>query len=592
MFLRSLFGLICACAILAAGVANEESITDVEIPFAEVISHDLKSEIFEPSVERFEADAVNNETFQSPDLLENEAIQTNGEGITMTVETDIHGEIQTATTSSISEEDGSIGRQEPAVSQVSLFEVQLAEKEAEFQTLHVLYQQLTKETELNQIELNEARNKLIAYLEADITKNSAHSEEVNRLNSHRGEVIRENEILRADLNVLKKQSLDASAMMETEVAKNQELQNELSESRESVQLLSEAALASKNRTLISSSQHVLDGALSFFLLTCKALKDASVSACYAVAEALNLHKTDGTDGAVSPLSQLTSMVEVATAMTAVYYVAGSEYVHSGLKEASVMTSTGVDTVAQFYHNTLVPVFHDTVAPQVTAVYTTVTAELSTYYNQAKEAYTTSVHPPIAEFYEANLAIHVNSVAKSGGDFYNMNVKEHYDLHAAPVVKTIVDNVRLTVSSARHSIQKVDLKSLSATAVESVSSAYQSALVYHGGLIDAVLENKDFRDVFGGQAANASALLINSIIAVIVCYLVQFLRTLLRATGVSSTKTSKVGKKEAVAVNPKPTENPNAAPGNSTSQSQVKNGPPKKNGQSHAGVSLHAAPGKK
>lgn len=412
-------------------------------------------------------------------------------------------------------------------------EDQTDENDGTYQSLATAYQQINEDTESIRSELEDTRNRLIAYLETDVLRVAKdekreaefrelvvkyeESAELNKslraqlnqqslqlegitpiesvndqefkimkvehqkLKIFHDDLVRENEELRSELVHLRERvTVPTDKSEQVAASKNEELSSQLAESKEVIQALTASldsseeaskSLASKltiSKNIVTVEQlSTANARLELDVVTressariSKLEKELKASQRQMKARSMTGSENSAPGDSESIISQwMTSLGELAlpyrtlggaflvgalacqkdivetmqTPVTEVFaklkptYNSAVDFLSPYTTAAFAGASDVIEAIESYYNDTLSPLFHDTVLPEISKV----TEFTSAKWSVLKDLYSANIHAPASELYEAHLATHVNTVTGNVKELYDNNLKEFVDLHIAP-----------------------------------------------------------------------------------------------------------------------------------------------------------------
>jgi hypothetical protein len=508
------------------------------------------------------------------------------------------------------------------------------ESDGAYQSLATAYQQITEDTEVIRAELEDARNRLIAYLEADIlrvakdeTKEAEFQEliakyeeavEINaslrnqvsdlslqvegitpvesvndqefkimqvehqRLKFFHDDLVRENEELRSEL-AQHRDRVTVPAEMQEIAAQNAELSSQLAESKEVILSLTASldsaeeaskSLAAKlaiSKNIVTVEQLSTENAkLELDVVTResnarinKLEKELKASARQLKVNSLVGSETSAPGDSESIASQWLTMLSAAaepyTSTLIQFGGAGLvgvlafqkgviEKMQTPVTEAfqgfspaydSVVGYLGpyvtavfagaadvIEVIEGYYNDTLYPLFHDTVLPEMSKMNFKVTKFISARWSEFKDLYSVNIHAPASDLYDAHLAVHVNAVTGNVKELYDNNLKEFIDLHIAPRWIEVL-------ASAGALVAALNLPQVPGNVATTVKHSYSASVTF-------LKENETVRNMFGENTDYFVIFFAKCVTSFMVCILFQFAFTFIVSILTTKSKRRKSG----------------------------------------------------
>ena len=497
---------------------------------------------------------------------------------------------------------------------------QTEENDETYQSLATAYQQITKDTEVIRSELEDARNRLIAYLEADIVRvakdemkeaelreliakyeetieiNASLRSQINdlyvqvegitpvesvndqefkvmkvehqKLKIFHDDLARENEELRSELVQLRNRVVvPTDESMQEIAAQNEALSSQLAESKEVINSLTASldsseeaskSLAAKltiSKNIVTVEQLSTENAkLELDVVTRESTarinkleKELKVSLQQLKVKNLAASGSSVSADSESVFSRLSaSLFEVAQPYTSTvlqlggaglvgvlafqedileklrtpvteafaglkpYYdiVAGhlSPYVTAAFAGASDV----IEVIEGYYNDTISPLVHDTVLPEMSKMNSKATNFISAKWSAFKEFYSVNIHAPASDLYEAHLAVHVNTVSGNVKELYDNNLKDFVDSHIAPRWIEVL-------ASAGVLLAAVNLPQVPGNLFKNIKQ-------YHSSSVTFLKANETVRNIFGDNTDNVVTFFAKLVTAFMAYILLQLVLT--------------------------------------------------------------------
>jgi hypothetical protein len=513
-------------------------------------------------------------------------------------------------------------------------EGQADERDGAYQSLATAYQQITTDTEVIRTDLEDARNRLIAYLEADILRvakdemkeaefreliakyeesvdmNASLRTQINdlslqvegitpvesvndqefkimqvehqKLKIFHDDLTRENEELRSELAQYRDRVAVPADMQEI-AAQNEELSSQLAASKEVILSLTASldsaeeaskSLATKlaiSKNIVTVEQLSTENAkLELDVVTResnarinKLEKELKVSARQLKVKSLVGSETSVPGDSESTASQwvtlLSEAVEPYTSTLMTFGGAGLVGVlafQKGVMEKMQTPVTEVfkgfptsydgvigclgpyvsavfagaadvvEVIDSYYNDTLSPLFHDTILPEMSKMKFKVTKFTSARWSEFKDLYSVNIHAPVSALYEAHLAAHVNTVTGNIKELYDNNLKEFVDQHIAPRWMEVL-------ASAGVLIAALNLPQVPGIVVTTVKHYYSASVTF-------LKENEIVRNMFGENTDFVVTFCAKCVTSFMVIILFQLVFTFVVSILTTSSKRRKSG----------------------------------------------------
>jgi hypothetical protein len=405
-------------------------------------------------------------------------------------------------------------------------------------------QQIVTENEEIQVDLEDARNRLIGYLESDlvkVTRDTLDEKQLQGLLTQSEELKTANMQLKEEIQVLQNTVADLTSKSLVEAEKiqtlNQELQASMQSSAESMRtcdaelnLVKESAenaimeiglLQKKTETLEieanTCSRKQGSGNLTDIyaflverfsydrLVLAKSKVITYVTAAWGgVMTHANTLKQSIVQGVESvtgqDLSQSTGMfmthfnqATVIMAPIAILLVGHVETLGSTIAST---TTVALANAQEFYNETLFPLFHNTVVPQARQLTAQGTEALSTGCIAAYDVYVTSIATPALALYDANLKTHVDSATAQIGTLYTQHFEEFVNTYIAPTSTAVWNTISPTVNKIRTYLGEINF-------TESGSMILSELMSYRETAISSLRSNEMFEKLFGDHSENVA-----------------------------------------------------------------------------------------
>jgi hypothetical protein len=592
IFSRCLIGFVCVFSILNFGVAGDDIVTAGDLSFIENEVDGVKLETVNEYIPNLTSDEeeASPSQLQSPELNENFERRDDAEDVTAVAdqvveearvveevpaveETQVVEEVPTVEEVRVIEEvsvdisgdalqdSGSSDDAElPEVADERLpldtegtedeetdseiASMESLEPTSTYDELLLQNQQIVTENEEMQVDLEDARNRLIGYLESDlvkVTRDSLDEKQLQGLLTQQEELKVANTQLKEEIQVLQNTVADLTSKSLVEAEKiqtlNQELQSSMQSSAESMRtcdaelkLVKESAenaimeiglLQKKTETLEieanTCSRKQGSGNLTDIyaflverfsydkLVLAKSKVINYVTAAWGgVTTHANTLKQSIVQGVESvtgqDLSQSTGMfmthfnqATVILAPIAILLVGHVETLGSTIAST---TTVALANAQEFYNETLFPVFHNTVVPQARQLTAQGTQALSTGCTAAYDVYVTSIATPALALYDANLKTHVDSATAQIGALYTEHLEEFVNTYIAPTSTAVWNTISPTVNKIRTYLGEINF-------TESGSMILSELMSYRETAISSLRSNDMFEKLFGDHSENVA-----------------------------------------------------------------------------------------
>ena len=404
-------------------------------------------------------------------------------------------------------------------------------------------QQIVTENEEMQVDLEDARNRLIGYLESDlvkVTRDTLDEKQLQGLLTQQEELKVANTQLKEEIQVLQNTVADLTSKSLVDAEKiqtlNQDLQASIQSSAESMRtydaelnLAKESAenaimeigllqkkaetLEIEANTLRKQGSGSLTDIYAFLverfsydrLVLAKSKVITYVTTAWGgVTTHANTLKQSIVQGVESVTGQDLSLstgmfmthfnqATVIMAPIAILLVGHVETLGSTIAST---TTVALVNAQEFYNETLFPVFHNTVVPQARQLTAQGTQALSTGCTAAYDVYITSIATPALALYDANLKTHVDSATAQIGALYTEHLEEFVNTYIAPTSTAVWNTISPTVNKIRTYLGEINF-------TESGSMILTELMSYRETAISSLRSNDMFEKLFGDHSENVA-----------------------------------------------------------------------------------------
>lgn len=591
IFSRCLIGFVYVFSILNFGVAGDDIVTAGDLSFIENVVDGVKLETVNEYIPNLTSDEeeASPSQLQSPELNENFERRDDGEDITAVADQVVEEARVVEEVSAV--EEAHVAEEVPRVEEVRVIEevsvdiagdalqdsgssddaelpevddeglpldtegtedeetdseitsMESLEPTSTYDELLLQNQQIVTENEEMQVDLEDARNRLIGYLESDlvkVTRDTLDEKQLQALLTQQEELKIANTQLKEEIQVLQNTVADLTSKSLVEAEKiqtlNQELQSSMQSSAESMRtsdaelnLAKESAenaimeiglLQTKIETLEIEANALrkqgsgnLTDIYAFLverfsydrLVLAKSKVISYVTAAWgSVTTHANTLKQSIVQGVESvtgqDLSQSTGMfmthfnqATVILAPIAILLVGHVETIGSTIAST---TTVALANAQEFYNETLFPVFHNTVVPQARQLTAQGTQALTTGCTAAYDVYVTSIATPALALYDANLKTHVDSATAQIGALYTQHLEEFVNTYIAPTSTAVWNTISPTVNKIRTYLGEINF-------TESGSMILSELMSYRETAISSLRSNEMFEKLFGDHSENVA-----------------------------------------------------------------------------------------
>ena len=183
-------------------------------------------------------------------------------------------------------------------------------------------------------------------------------------------------------------------------------------------------------------------------------------------------------------------------------------------------------LVDYYHDTIFPIFHNQVVPEVVRISAAVYEVLQSFHSQAHGVLSTHVYTPVIAalypLYQEHLEPHVTAFGVTANEFYSKHLEDSVDTYVYPAYEAFLEHIASTTTSLQALYNGIDGNDIMASAV-SVASDLYSHFIESRSLCLTFLENQPvLQDAFGVYTGRIVTIFVNFIIAYAIYCIVSFL----------------------------------------------------------------------